>query len=43
VVAPEIVRGHQRVDFGEPVLQCGDVKETSAGAKACPRPWQFPF
>ena len=42
-IVPEIVRGHQRVDLGKPVLQCGDVKETSAGAKVCPRPWQFPF
>ena len=42
-VVPEIVGGHQRVDFGEPVLQCGHVKETSAGAKVSPRPWQFPF
>jgi hypothetical protein len=31
-VVPEIVRGHQRVDFAEPFLQCGHVKETSAGA-----------
>ena len=31
-VVPEIFVRHQRVQLARPFLQCGDVKETSAGA-----------
>ena len=31
-VVPEIVGGHERVEFAQALLRVGDVKETSAGA-----------
>ena len=37
-VVPEIVGGHQRVEFAQAFLRGGHVKETSAGAQVSPRP-----
>jgi len=36
-IIPEIFRGHQAVDFRQPFLHAGDVKETSANAPIFPR------
>ncbi len=38
-VAPKIVRRHQGVQFRRALLRAGDVKETSASARAWFRPW----
>jgi hypothetical protein len=40
-VVPEIVGGHQRVEFAEALLRAGYVKETSANGLTCRRRSQF--
>ena len=37
-VVPEIVGGHQRIEFAQAFLRGGHVKETSAGARVSPWP-----
>ena len=41
LIVPESFAGHLRFEFGKPLVQFGDVKETSAGEKPCRRRSKF--